>query len=133
LFKIADSVKKITYNRKNLSDILEAIIGSIFLQSTTLHEIHYFLEQKLELYGANYKNFYKKVIEKNPKKKTEYLKIFCADHKNFLDWISHSHPDKYQNLSTPYSEIAKIFYSAQKIQNLSKNPFSSNVHQINNN
>ena len=52
LLRVPNSLKKITYNRKNLSDVVEAILGSLFLRGRTLHEVHDFLEQKVDFYGT---------------------------------------------------------------------------------
>lgn len=125
LFQTREAVSKITYNRKNCSDIFEAIIGSVFLANSTFHAVHDFLEQKMDFYGKRYKGFLAHVVLPNQDKLKCYSDIFCSDHGRFLDWAVYEHPDRLRGLEEPVAGVVRILNRARNLERLKSKPRAS--------
>jgi hypothetical protein len=125
LLKTKEFLLKVTYNRKNFSDILEAIIGSLYLSSSSLHLVHDFLEQKLFFYGSEYTTFLETIMVSDEEKFKNYIDVFCTNHEHFLDWISYCHPDKLYNVSEPFFEQYRILSQESYLDELKRNSFFS--------
>ena len=126
LFSIKGSTsKKISYTYKNFSDILEAIIGDIFLNSEVLDSVQEFLKQTLNLYGSESQHFLEKVILKDEARKKEYVKVFGNKHNLFLEWVGYSHPDRFSELQGTQKEIVRMVEKEKFLQKLKSQKASS--------
>lgn len=122
MFKLKDTTIKVTYTRKNISDIFEALIGSTFLNSNTLHFVHDLLENKVFFYGTKYTEFLETIAVMDQNKFQIYLDVFCTNHKYFLDWVYYSHPDKFRAILGIHTDIVKILDGYTYMQNLDSKP-----------
>ena len=114
-----DSDHQLDFNLKTFSDMVEALIGAVFLNTSTLQAVFDFLNENLCLFDIKPDRAVENYILKDEKLREYFSNIFWTGHGWFLDWLTYLHPSQFKKMGKFQAPFQRMLQDAKSLQSLS--------------